>query len=166
MSNLNLNGRVNIIEPDSNVQFSFHDKIACNTKPTDFRDAMTGNWKDSQLSLAFFSAQNTQILQNGIRAGVNKMSKGQINISPQCNDTLHIIMRSTFLSFSANRPDDIPGQISALNKIVLDYCIPQVYSAAQGYLKYLEDASTLVVPIDRPTQVDVNDKTLSERFWF
>jgi len=94
------------------------------------------------------------------------MSKGQFNVGPQCTDTLKIIMRSTFLSYSANKPNDIQGQITALNKIVLDYCVPQVYGEAKGYLKYLEDASTLVVPIDRPVQVDVNDKTLSEKFWF
>ena len=75
-------------------------------------------------------------------------------------------MRSVFLSYSANKPDNIQSQVAALNQIVLDYCIPQVYGEAQGYMKYLEDASTLVVPIDRPVQVDVNDKTLSEKFWF
>ena len=102
MSNFNkANGRVNIMEPDPNVQFSFHDKIACDSKASDFRDAMKGNWKDSPLSLAFFSAQNIQSLQNGIRAGVYHKSKGQYVIGPQCVDTLKIIMRSTFLSYSA-----------------------------------------------------------------
>ena len=167
MSNFNkANGRVNIMEPDPNVQFSFHDKIACDSKASDFRDAMKGNWKDSPLSLAFFSAQNIQSLQNGIRAGVYHKSKGQYVIGPQCVDTLKIIMRSTFLSYSANKMSDITGQIRALNKIVLDYCIPQVYGEAQGYVKYLEDASTLVVPIDRPVKVDVKNHTLQEKFWF
>ncbi len=167
MSNLQQpNGRVNILQPDPNIQFSFHDKIACDTKPTQYRNAMKGNWNDSPLSIAFFSAQNVQALQNGIRAGVYQKSKGQFVIGPQCTDTLKIIMRSTFLSYSANKLDNISGQINALNKIVLDYCIPQVYGEAQGYVKYLEDASTLVVPIDRPVQVDVKDKTLQEKFWF
>lgn len=160
------NGRVNIIEPDHNVQFAFHDKISCDSKATDFRDAMKGNWKDSPLSIIFFSAQNIQALQNGIRAGVYNKSKGHYVIGPQCVDTLKIIMRSTFLSYSANKANDITGQIRALNKIVLDYCIPQVYGEAQGYVKYLEDASTLVVPIDRPVKVDQKNHTLQEKFWF
>ena len=166
MSNPNINGRVNILQPDPNIQFSLYDKISHDSKITNYRDPLKGNWKDSSLSLAFFSAPNIQALQNGIRAGVHKLSKGQFTISPQCTDTLKIIMRSVFLSYSANKPDDIALQIQALNKIVLDYCIPQVHGEAQGYMKYLEDASTLVVPIDRPVQVDVNDKTLSEKFWF
>lgn len=160
------NGRVNIIQPDPSLQFSLYDKISCDSKATEYRDPLKGNWKDSTLSITFFSADNIQILQNGIRAGVYKKSKGHFTIGPQCTDTLKIIMRSVFLSYSANKPDNIQSQVSALNQIVLDYCIPQVYGEAQGYMKYLEDASTLVVPIDRPVQVDVNDKTLSEKFWF
>ena len=75
-------------------------------------------------------------------------------------------MRSVFLTYSANKPDGIPQQIGALNQIVLDYCIPQVYGEAQGYIKYLEDASTLVVPMAHPAKVDVKNNTLSEKFWF
>tara|TARA_B100000524_G_scaffold116317_1_gene56875 strand:- start:3 stop:500 length:498 start_codon:yes stop_codon:yes gene_type:complete len=160
------NGRVDILQPDPSLQFSLYDKIPCDSKSTEYRDALKGNWKESPLSLTFFSAQNIQILQNGIRAGVYNLSKGHFTISPQCTDTLKIIMRSVFLSYSANKPNNISSQVSALNQIVLDYCIPQVYGEAQGYMKYLEDASTLVVPIDRPVQDDVNDKTLSEKFWF
>lgn len=164
---MNINGRVNILQPDHNTQFALWDKIACDSKATEYRDALKGNWQDSQLSLLFFSAQNIQLLQNGIRAGVYNMSKGQFVISPQCTETLKIIMRSIFLSYSANKQNEIQGQIAALNKMVLDYCIPQVYSEAQGYLKYLEDASTLCLNnMPRPVQVDVNDMTLSERFWF
>ena len=160
------NGRVDILQPDPSLQFSLYDKIPCDSKSTEYRDALKGNWKESPLSLTFFSAQNIQILQNGIRAGVYNLSKGHFTISPQCTDTLKIIMRSVFLSYSANKPDNISSQVSALNQIVLDYCIPQVYGEAQGYMKYLEDASTLVVPISHPVKSDVKDKTLSEKIWF
>jgi hypothetical protein len=165
-SNININGRVNILQPDPSIQFSIYDKIACDSNTSDYRQPLKGNWNESPLSRAYFSAQNIQIIQNSIRAGVHKMSKELFIISPQCTDTLKIIMRSIFLTYSANKPNDIPEQITALNKIVLDYCIPQVYGEAQGYIKYLEDASTLVVPISHPIKVDVNDKTLSENVWF
>ena len=56
-------------------------------------------------------------------------------------------MRSVFLQHSANQLYNIPQQIIELNKIVLEYCIQQVYSEAQGYMKYINDVSTLVVPI-------------------
>ena len=160
------NGRVDILQPDPSLQFSLYDKIPCDSKSTEYRDALKGNWKESPLSLTFFSAQNIQILQNGIRAGVYNLSKGHFTISPQCTDTLKIIMRSVFLSYSANKPNNISSQVSALNQIVLDYCIPQVYGEAQGYMKYKEDSSSLIVPLEHPVMSKPNDKQLVQNKLF
>ena len=46
------------------------------------------------------------------------------------------------------------GIVERLNNIVLDYTVPKVYGEAIGYLKYLEDASRLAVPIELPVQPD------------
>jgi hypothetical protein len=70
------------------------------------------------------------------------------------------------LQNAINLPDNIPKQIEELNKIVLDYCIQQVYSEAQGYLKYVDDASTLVVPLAHPVQASNTDKTIEFNNWF
>jgi hypothetical protein len=75
-------------------------------------------------------------------------------------------MRSVFLQHAANKPNNIPEQIAELNKIVLNYCIQQVYSEAQGYMKYLDDASTLVVPIAHPIMADNTDRELEFKTWF
>jgi hypothetical protein len=75
-------------------------------------------------------------------------------------------MRSVFLQYSANQPNNITQQIAQLNKIVLDYCIQQVYSEAQGYMKYINDASTLVVPISHPVMANENDRQLELKPWF
>ena len=159
-----MNGRVNIEQPNTDVLFNLKDKIA--VKSSDYRDALTGTIVKTNLSNAYFSKENIDIIQNGIRAGVYNLSKGSYIIAPQSVDNIKIIMRSVYLDNCSNLPNNITEQIQELNDIVLDYCIPKVYGEAKGYLKYLEDASTLVVPIDRPVQVDVNDKTLSEKFWF
>ena len=167
MSNFNkTNGRVNIMQPDLNVQFSFHDKIACDSKATDFRDAMKGNWYRTQLSDLFFSPANVQILQNGIRAGVFKMSQGQYVIGEQSENELRIIMRSVFLQYSQNLPTNIKEQIAKLNKYVLDYAVGQVYGEAQGYMKYKYDVSNMYEPIARPVLSKTNDKQLELKKWF
>jgi len=49
---------------------------------------------------------------------------------------------------------------------VLDYCIQQVYSEAQGYMKYVDDVSTLVVPIAHPVQASNTDRTIEFKSWF
>lgn len=159
------NGRVDIKTPTTSSLFELYDKIPANQCVT-FRNATEGIWDETALSNTFFGQSNLQILQNGIRAGVYQRSNGRYVIGPQDCDTLKIIMRSVYLQYSANQTSNITQQISELNKIVLDYCIKQVYSEAQGYMKYLDDASTLVVPIAHPVMADNTDRELEFKRWF
>ena len=159
----NTNGRVNITGPNPYLRFQMHDKIS--TESTSFRDALTGNWESSPLSCTFFSAANVRILQNGIKAGVYNRSNGRFQIADQDEDTLKIIMRSIFLQHSTNLPTNISQQVSALNKMVVDYAAPQIYGEAVSYVKYKNDVSTLVVPIERPTSTYENN-TLEFKKWF
>jgi len=159
------NGRINIKSPNTSALFKMYDKIPANQCVT-FRNATEGLWNDTVLSKAYFSQENIQIIQNGIRAGVYHRSNGQYVVGPQDCDSLKIIMRSVFLQYSANQPSNIPQQIQELNKIVLNYCVQQVYSEAQGYMKYIDDASTLVVPISHPVQSSNRDRQLELKSWF
>ena len=142
-----------------------YDKIPAN-QCTTFRNPTEGLWNETYLSQAFFSQQNIQIIQNGIRAGVYQRSNSQYTIGPQDCDSLKIIMRSVYLQHSSNKPTNISQQVMALNKIVLDYCIQQVYGEAQGYMKYINDVSTLVVPIAHPVMADNTDRELEFKSWF
>jgi hypothetical protein len=159
------NGRVDIKTPNTSKLFQMYDKIPAN-QCTTFRSATEGLWDDTILSQVYFSQQNIQIIQNGIRAGVYNRSNGQYIIGPQDCDSLKIIMRSIFLQYSANQPNNITQQVEELNKLVLEYCIQQVYSEAQGYITYVNDASTLVVPIERPVMTSNNDRQLELKSWF
>ena len=164
MNNVN-NGRIDIKSPNTSSLFQMYDKIPANQCVT-FRNPTEGLWTDTSLSNTFFSQQNIQILQNGIRAGVYQKSNGQYTIGPQDCDSLKIVMRSVYLQNAANQPNNITQQVAELNKIVLNYCIQQVYSEAQGYLKYIDDASTLVVPIAHPVMTDNSDRELEFKTWF
>jgi hypothetical protein len=159
------NGRVDIKTTNTFSLFQMYDKIPANQCVT-FRNATEGIWNDTLLSTIFFSKDNIQIVQNGIRAGVFEKSNGQYIIAPQDCDSLKIIMRSVFLQNAINSPHNISQQIQELNKLVLYYCIQQVYSEAQSYLKYLDDASTLVVPISHPVMANCTDRTLEFTRWF
>jgi hypothetical protein len=165
MENNYSNGRVNIKTADTSCLFKMYDRIPANQCVT-FRSPTEGLWNDTQLSTMYFSQENIQLLQNGIRAGVYKKSNGQYTIGPQDCDALKIIMRSTFLQYSANQVNNIPEQVHELNKMVLTYCIQQVYSEAQSYIKYIDDASTLVVPIAHPVMTDNTDRQLEFKTWF
>jgi hypothetical protein len=122
---MSTNGRINIMSPPN--QLELYD-----TPPelsSSYVDALNGGWDVSPLSKAFFSKENINIIQNGIRAGVYNMSNQQFVIGTQSYDG---------------------QQINDLNQMVLDYCVPRVYGEAKGYMKYVYDASTLAVPMAHP----------------
>ena len=161
------NGRINILTHDkNNTMFKIHDTIPISSKKEDYRDSMIGNWYNTTLSDAFFSKENIQIIQNGIRKGVFELSNKQFIICEQNEDELKIIMRSIFLQYSKNLKNNIKYQIKNLNKLVLDYAINQVYSETVGYIKYKYDISTMYEPISRPVLSRTNDKQLELKKWF
>ena len=164
--NKTTNGRIDIKTPNTSTLFQMYDKIPANQCVT-FREPTLGQWDETQLSKAYFSKENIQIIQNGIRLGVYQKSNNQYVVAPQDCDALKIIMRSVFLQHATNQIQNIPGQIFQLNKIVLDYCIYHVYSEAQSYIKFLQDVSTLAVPLSNPiveTQKDKNNYLMPK--WF
>jgi hypothetical protein len=160
------NGRINLTKQvNTQTLFTMYDKIPAN-QPAGFRESTAGLWTETKLSKLFFSPPNVQIIQNGIRAGVHKMSNGKYIIGQQDHDSLTVIMRSIFLQYAANKPTDIKQQIYELNKMVWDYTIPQLYGEAQGYHKYIHDASTMYKPMDPPILAKNNDKQLVLKPWF
>jgi len=161
------NGRVNIVEPESpDAVFKMQERLAVKNKATEYRNALSGIFEDNLLSKVFFSAENVQILQNGIRAGVYEMSEKKFVIAPQNVDTLKIVMRSIYLQYSEHREYDVTGEIERLNNLVLNYCVPTVFSEAIGYQKYRLDQSTLVVPLELPQHHDREYKQLQLKRWF
>ncbi len=159
------NGRIDICGPKTTDLFQMYDKIPVNQCST-FRDPTEGLWDNTLLSKAFFSGENMRIVQNGIRAEVYRKSNNQYVIGDQDGDTLKIIMRSFFLQNAANQLTNIPQQVQSLNKMVLDYCVPQVYSEAIGYHKYLIDASQMYTLIDPPILSSNSSKQLELKSWF
>lgn len=139
------NGRVNILNPPNPLTLYDKPQYVSN-----YADALNGNWENSLLSRSFFSMDNQQIIQNGIRAGVYKLSQHSYVVAQQSDTQLKMIMRGIFLEHSNNQPTRITEQINELNQRVIQYCVPKVYSEAKAYLIYLQDASTLAVPLRPP----------------
>ena len=163
------NGRINLsqtVAPNTQTLFTMYDKIPAN-QPAGFRESSAGLWTETILSKLFFSPQNVQIIQNGIRAGVHKMSNGKYIVGQQDVDSLTVIMRSTFLQSAMNLPTNITGQIEDLNNIVLKYCVASVYGEAQGYMTYLSDVSSIAVPLEPPVMDNKEVKrTYRMNEWF
>jgi len=159
------NGRVNILEPNPEIQFKMQERLAVKNKATEFREALDGIWESNVLAQVFFSGENVQIIQNGLRAGVYKKSEYRFVVAPQNIDTLKVIMRSIYLQYAEHYADNITGQVERLNQLVLDYAIPSVFNEAVGYVKYCQDQSSLVVPLERAQQHDREYKQLKLKPW-
>ena len=162
---MNANGRVNILEPINNSVFNLYDKIPIDEKTTSYRNALTGNIETNSLSKTFFYSGNILILQHALMAGVYKSSNGRYSIGYQSEDTLKIIMRSIYLQHSSNLPTNITQQVEALNKLVLEYAIPQICGEADGYIKYRNDVSTLPVPLNRGVSTYSNNILELKKFF-
>jgi hypothetical protein len=151
--------------PSAEMQFKMQERIAVKNKTTEYRDALAGDIESNMLATVYFSAENIQIVQNGLRAGVYKMSGDKYIIAPQNIDTLKVIMRSIFLQYAEYDMNNIKNEVARLNKLVLDYAVSSVYNEAVGYMKYCEDQSTLVVPLELPRQSDREYKQLELKQW-
>ena len=124
---------------------------------------MTGNLCNNNLSKIYFCQSNIDLLQDSIIEGVFKVSNGT-KISKQSEDELLIIMRSIYLQHSKNQPNNIQQQIHELNKLVLEYCIPNINSSIKQYNGYIHDITKQQTVMDKPQSVSVKgDKTLMPR---
>ena len=158
------NGLVDIaILEDPDAMFHMHERVNIRNKPTEYSEALNGTMEWNVLAQVYFSAENMQIVQNALRANVYKLSGGKINIPNQNVDNLKIIMRGIYMEYAEHYPRDIKGQVERLNKLVLDYAVPNLYSEAVSYMKYLVDQSTLPMPLELPVQTDRTYKSLEFR---
>ena len=106
------------------------------------------------LSRTFFSNDNMERIQNQI---VNDVyNKSQKKISKQSYQELQIIMKSIYLQYSRNLPNNIEEQVLTLNKYVVDYSVPTIISNVLEYNKYLQDI-TSPIPV-MPRSVNASNK--------
>jgi hypothetical protein len=144
-----MNGRVDILGNNPVDRFLLYEKPK-EYKATPYTNALVGNFQTTVLSNTFFSAENIQILQNAIIAGVYKKSNKKYRIGNQDEDVLKTIMRAMYLQFSKNLDYNITEQIIELNNRVTGFSIPQIYNEVVGYMKYKQSVSKLATPMDLP----------------
>lgn len=161
----NQNGRVNLLDTKGGTPTFMQDKIPVVTN-SNFKNMIKYSQSETPLSRAFFSKNNVIIIQNGIRAGVYKMSQKKYTIDQQNSDVLNVIMHSIYLQYSIHNKDNIPEQIQALNEMVFEYCIPKIYAELKGYTVYKEDISTLAEPMPPPMMTYNKNNTLELKPFF
>ena len=111
------------------------------------------NISSNLLNENYFSLKNMEIIQNNIRYDVwNKTNKKYI-IAQQSEIQLEIIMRSIYLQYSKNLPNNIKEQIEELNNLVVDESVPKIISNIQQYIGYKKDLENGPSFMDHPKNV-------------
>lgn len=119
------------------------------------------NVSKNLLNQTFFSKDNIGIIQNNIRYRVWNQSNRQFTIGPQSETQLEIIMRSIYLQYSKNLPNNIKEQVEELNDMVVTEAVPNIMSNIKQYLGYKQNLETGPVFMERPQNVsNAGSKTL------
>jgi hypothetical protein len=135
-----MNGRINIQN-----QFDLFDKIPLEVTATPYTNATRGIYEETDLSTAFFSANNIIALQHAIIGSVKTMT--DYTIPPQNENTLKSVMWGVYMEFAAHIPNNVEKQIKSLNKKVLEQCVPGILEAIKSDIKYRYDISHMHTPI-------------------
>jgi hypothetical protein len=107
------------------------------------------------LNTTFFSDTNIEHLQQRIQDQVFMMSGNKHRIDRQSDDDLKLIMRSYYMMFGKNNPDNVSGDLADLNARVVGYAAAKIYSELDFYLFYLNDIQDFAPPIANPMNVNV-----------
>lgn len=107
------------------------------------QEALAGIWdgKDSRLSKIYFSQDNIDALQQGIRYMVYVKTCSKSIIGNQSETDLKIVMRAIFLQNSLNMDHDILQQVKDLNSMVIAFCVERIVNEIGIYGTYLNDIS-------------------------
>jgi hypothetical protein len=151
-----MNGRVDIL--DNNPPKPFF--LTPEKKNIQYyeNNSLVGIQTVTPLSKAFFSEKNFDQIQNMIRYNVYLRSGKKHIIGRQSDTQLQIIMRSIYLQNSKNLQTDIKNQIKELNKLVLDYCVPNILVEVEQYMQYKVSVSKIPEPIPLAVSTNNTDK--------
>lgn len=114
--------------------------------------------ESNELTQNYFHSNNVNFIQNKIIQNIKNISDNQYNIGRQDDQQLHIIMRSYYLQYAKNIPNNIQSQIDELNKMVIDECVRIIIPNIQQYLGYRKDITNPIPVLPRSQNVSNKGK--------
>ena len=140
-----INGRVNAIDRNNDYKI----KKAVDKATEHQTNIISRNLNCTGVSKIFFSMENINLLQKGIRNKILNDTNGEYNIGRQKDDELMIIMRSIYFQYAKNQSNNISAQVLDLNTRVIEWCVPEIISNINQSQRYIKDISTMPVPLER-----------------
>ena len=110
---------------------------------------------NTPLNTLFFSESNKANLQQKIHDTVLEMSKGEYNLGPQSDADLSLIMRSYYLQYAQNDPDNVATELDQLNQRVVAYSANHIMVEIVAYKRFRKDILDFPEPIARSIDTHV-----------
>lgn len=139
------NGRLDLLSEAPKLNYQ---KVAAASYENFSDEATRGQIQPTPVSRVYFSPENIEALQQGLRYRVWVESDRKLVIGRQSETELRIIMRSIYYQYARNDARDVLSQVRELNGRVLDWAVPEVLSNSLQHQKYIVDASTLPMPLE------------------
>lgn len=142
-----INGRINVSGNQDGLAYKNNNEKQnlCNYAT----EAISHTTNRTPLSDIFFSQQNMDIVQLGMRNMILNKTNGAYNIGKQNETELKIIMRAMFIQHAKYRTDiPINVQIQEINRQVLNFAVPRIISSLNMKRKYLQDIQQLPMPLE------------------
>ena len=142
-----INGRINVSGNQDGLAYKNNNEKQnlCNYAT----EAISHTTNRTPLSDLFFSQQNMDIVQLGMRNMILNKTNGAYNIGKQNETELKIIMRAMFIQHAKYRTDiPVNVQIQEINRQVLNFAVPRIISSLNMKRKYLQDIQQLPMPLE------------------
>lgn len=146
-----INGKINNLSDENRLKYlDEQSTLSCSFQSEGVGPTIQRN----PISDIYFSIENINALQQGLRNMVLNQTNGKYNI-PRQNDTeLKIVMRSIYLQY-ARHYKNIPvlEQVKSLNFRVLEWCVKDIISSIKQKERYLQDIERFPDPLEHPSMV-------------
>ncbi len=110
------------------------------------------------------SDNNIEYIQKKLIDIVYQKTNGKIIIPKQNKTHLILIITDIYETQSKNLNYDIDIQVNDLNNQVINYCLDSIKIEINSYLRYLNDSSSPYTNLDRPMNVNKNNRNLPTQF--
>lgn len=117
---------------------------------------------NTPLNTVFFSQSNLDNLQQQLQDRVLDLSKGEFKIGRQSDADLMLIMRSYYLQFGDNNPDEVARELAQLNERVVAFASNRIMVELVAYERYRKDILDFPEPLDLPKDMHIKGTRTGE----
>lgn len=122
-------------------------------KPAKVKEHIQFRHSDTDLNTRFFSDENMERLQGGIQSAVRNMVNATID--RQSEPDLMMVMRSYYLQYAENNPENTDAELQELNERVIAFCSNRIAVEVEAYRYYRKDILDFPAPIARPIDTQI-----------